>query len=630
MAQVNFNYRVDMPTIDPPTDPSGYIVAYDLDGILKQKDYNGVITPIGINPPYLFYNLNTSIFATNSTSAIYRQGSINIGSGTATNGRFVVSSSGGTVSLIVDELGNVYNSGGGNWIDNTAFGYNSLKSNIPNSSLFSFDGKYNSAFGASSLLSNTTGYYNSAFGYYSLFSTSVSVANSAFGYYSLYSNSTGSSNSAFGVYSLQSNIIGSNNSAFGLNSLGANTTGSNNSVIGYYSLASNTTGSSNVAIGYQAGSFPSDSILGATNSNNSIFIGYGTKPLSSNNTNQIVIGYEAIGNGSNTVTLGNDNIVSTHLKGVVYVGTGTATDGRFVVSSSGGTVSLIVDEYGSVYNKSKNNISSNLAFGLSASLSNTTGISNTAFGNGALRTNTNRSYNVAIGANSLFNSNADYNIGIGDSSLFTNTSGTQNTGIGAFALYFNNNGSFNTGIGVASLQNGTQSQRNTGIGGYSLYNTTGSRNIGIGFFGGSAITTGSNNVVIGSDPNNFFEGLTTGSNNILIGRVVTGLTVGDNNTIVGRVSGLAAGLTGSVIIANGSGNIRFYSDSSGNSAIGTTSPTASAIFQISSTTKGFLPPTMTNTQRTNISSPAIGLMVYCTDATEGLYIYKSTGWTFIA
>jgi hypothetical protein len=41
------------------------------------------------------------------------------------------------------------------------------------------------------------------------------------------------------------------------------------------------------------------------------------------------------------------------------------------------------------------------------------------------------------------------------------------------------------------------------------------------------------------------------------------------------------------------------------------------------------PNKMTNAQRTAISSPAVGLMVYCTDATEGLYIYKSTGWTFI-
>jgi len=56
---------------------------------------------------------------------------------------------------------------------------------------------------------------------------------------------------------------------------------------------------------------------------------------------------------------------------------------------------------------------------------------------------------------------------------------------------------------------------------------------------------------------------------------------------------------------------------------------ASAILQADSTSRGFLPPRMTNAQRTAISTPAVGLMVYCTDATEGLYIYKSTGWTFI-
>jgi hypothetical protein len=56
---------------------------------------------------------------------------------------------------------------------------------------------------------------------------------------------------------------------------------------------------------------------------------------------------------------------------------------------------------------------------------------------------------------------------------------------------------------------------------------------------------------------------------------------------------------------------------------------ASAILQADSTTKGFLPPRMTNAQRTSISSPAVGLMVYCTDAVEGLYINKSTGWTLV-
>jgi hypothetical protein len=76
------------------------------------------------------------------------------------------------------------------------------------------------------------------------------------------------------------------------------------------------------------------------------------------------------------------------------------------------------------------------------------------------------------------------------------------------------------------------------------------------------------------------------------------------------------------------GQAQFWTGSEG-LGIGHTSQNASAIFQVDSTTKGFLPPRMTNVQRTNIVSPAIGLMVYCTDTIEGLYIYKSTGWTFI-
>lgn len=67
----------------------------------------------------------------------------------------------------------------------------------------------------------------------------------------------------------------------------------------------------------------------------------------------------------------------------------------------------------------------------------------------------------------------------------------------------------------------------------------------------------------------------------------------------------------------------------GNIGIGVSTNNASAKVQIDSTTQGFLPPRMTNAQRTSIATPAVGLMVYCTDATEGLYIYKSTGWTFV-
>ena len=60
--------------------------------------------------------------------------------------------------------------------------------------------------------------------------------------------------------------------------------------------------------------------------------------------------------------------------------------------------------------------------------------------------------------------------------------------------------------------------------------------------------------------------------------------------------------------------------------LGVQTSVASSLLTINSTIKGFLPPRQTQAQRTAIVSPAVGLMVYQTDATEGLYIYKSTGW----
>jgi hypothetical protein len=51
----------------------------------------------------------------------------------------------------------------------------------------------------------------------------------------------------------------------------------------------------------------------------------------------------------------------------------------------------------------------------------------------------------------------------------------------------------------------------------------------------------------------------------------------------------------------------------------------SAQLSADSTTKGFLPPRMTTTQKNAISSPASGLMVYDTD-TNKLCCYNGTSW----
>jgi hypothetical protein len=60
---------------------------------------------------------------------------------------------------------------------------------------------------------------------------------------------------------------------------------------------------------------------------------------------------------------------------------------------------------------------------------------------------------------------------------------------------------------------------------------------------------------------------------------------------------------------------------------GTYTDIPSARLAVNSTIEGFLPPRMTSSQRLAIASPAVGLIVYQTDETEGMYFYKSTGWS---
>lgn len=60
-------------------------------------------------------------------------------------------------------------------------------------------------------------------------------------------------------------------------------------------------------------------------------------------------------------------------------------------------------------------------------------------------------------------------------------------------------------------------------------------------------------------------------------------------------------------------------------AVGVSSPDASAKVDITSVTKGFLIPRMTTAQKTAISSPATGLLVYDTDL-GNMQIYNGTAW----
>jgi hypothetical protein len=202
---------------------------------------------------------------------------------------------------------------------NTFVGVNAGNFTMGSGATLIFHGSYNTAIGYQTLYSNTTGYYNTANGVQALSS-----------------NTTGSYNTANGRQALFFNTTGHSNTANGVQALFFNTTGHSNTANGVQALSSNTTGNYNTANGKFAGQYVEDGITENAISTHSVYEGYRTKALASGDTNEIVIGSEATGNGSNSVTLGNDNIINTILKGNIGIGTTNPT-AKLTIGGTPGT-----------------------------------------------------------------------------------------------------------------------------------------------------------------------------------------------------------------------------------------------------------------------------------------------------
>jgi hypothetical protein len=273
--------------------------------------------------------------------------------------------------------------------------------------------------------------------------------------------------------------------------------------------------------------------------------------------------------------------------------------------------------------------------------------------------------------------------------LFINSSETAtfsgNVGIGGgtpsiFTPYsvatFGSLSTTNNGITIASTTTGNgllEFADGSGGGsasyrGYIQYAHT-SDSLIFGTSGGNRLTIGSTgNVLIGNPPaadngaRLQVSGTATFSSNVIIGSATivgdstlqvsnTGTTYASFNTTNANGAALVfarngitfgaignSGVMGTLIIDDlelrsaSSRSIHLLADqgritikSTGNVGINTATPSASALLDVQSTTKGFLPPRMTTTQKNAIASPAAGLVIYDTTLNK-LCVRVAAAW----
>jgi hypothetical protein len=176
------------------------------------------------------------------------------------------------------------------------------------------------------------------------------------------------------------------------------------------------------------------------------------------------------------------------------------------------------------------------------------------------------------------------------------------------------NGGF-VGIGTATPANPLTVTFDSSNSGLSAVQSTNTNSAGKSIF--TAINNNGVTFSMGVFGSTFGAGL---ANTALLGSSA-GLVLASNAEVSSGGSSSITFRTGGF----GTAQERVVIDSTGTVGIGTTTPSAKAILDVTSTTKGFLPPRMTTTQRNAITSVPAGLMVYNT-TTNKLNFYNGSAW----
>lgn len=321
--------------------------------------------------------------------------------------------------------------------------------------------------------------------------------------------------------------------------------------------------------------------------------------------------------------------------------------------------------------------SDNTAVGAQSLQQNIDGFYNVGVGHHSLRVNIHGWKNTSIGTFSLFNNvngtsntalgframrgnvNGNYNTVSGEDALYADSIGMHNSVYGYYAVRSGYSGSYNSVFG-SKAGNNISGNHNSIFGYLSAYNlTTGTNNIIIGDSTAITLNTGSNNTIIGGSVNSISSSLSnniiladgagnikaqhTGTNWLLTGRVGIDATPisAHKLSVAGRIGGDTYGdsyvefpVSGHTIVSANNDVRLGYSQTfavkqTGEVGIGTTSPDASAVLDIASTTKGLLIPRLTNDEMNAVSSPATGLQIFNT-TNSAIYFYDGSAWRTMA
>jgi len=369
---------------------------------------------------------------------------------------------------------------------------------------------------------------------------------------------TTNANTYIGHQAGRANTTGSDNVAVGRGSLLVNSTGTENTAVGRSALA-NSTNTGNTAIGRSA-------LASATSGANNTAIGRSSLSALTTASNNTALGWDA----GKLVTAGSNNTTSNNS---LYLG----VDAR---PSLNGNTNEIVIGYQSRGNGS-NTVTLGNASILTTILQGAVGIATTAPA---------RSLHVA-------------SLGSLTPNVRLSGPSADNGYAGYLEITSNNSTSINYQIYAKS----------TGF----ITSTTGTQGIwNFGYSGGAGIEATLSGKILASSLGFFVRGetgldLNLGSNNSNNRLIIKSATA---NVLIGTtVDG------GYKLRVNGTGYFDSTIFGATNLAIGTITPDASAKVQVDSTTQGVLIPRMTSAQRIAIVAPAIGLLVYQTDGTEGFY-----------